>query len=83
MQRIKLIEQRLQSALQPEYLEIIDDSDKHRGHAGAQGGAGHYTVKISAKEMQGLSRVVAHRKIYELLSDLIPHEIHALSIILK
>ena len=78
--RIELIKTRLQNKFSPTHLEVIDDSAKHAGHAGAQGGAGHYTVIISAEYFSKISRVAAHREIYQVLNDLIPHEIHALQI---
>jgi BolA protein len=81
--RIKLIEQRLQQAFSPHYLEVIDDSEQHKGHAGSQGGAGHYTVIIGADVLGNLTRIEAHRKIYHVLADLIPLQIHALRIILS
>jgi BolA protein len=80
MNRINLIRERLQQAFSPIQLEVIDDSHKHIGHAGAQGGAGHYTVTILADCFKNLSRVEAHRKIYDALDDLIPDQIHALRI---
>jgi BolA protein len=80
MQRIEIIKQRLEATFSPTHLEVIDDSAKHIGHRGAEGGAGHYTVVISATAFSGLSRVIIHRKIYEALNDMIPHEIHALQI---
>ncbi|MHB1949724.1 MAG: BolA family protein [Gammaproteobacteria bacterium] len=80
MQRIEIIRQRLQHAFAPEQLEILDDSEQHKGHAGSRGGAGHYTVIIAADCFNNLSRVDSHRKIYAVLQDLIPHEIHALKI---
>ncbi len=78
--RKALIQERLQKAFSPSQLEVIDDSDKHRGHEGAKGGAGHYTVIISADCFKGLTRLEIHRKIYQELNDLIPQEIHALQI---
>jgi BolA family transcriptional regulator, general stress-responsive regulator len=80
MQRVELIRQRLQAAFSPQNLEVIDDSEKHKGHAGAAGGAGHYTVIITADCFQDVSRIEAHRKIYSTLDDLIPREVHALVI---
>lgn len=80
MQRIPLIEERLRAAFAPVMLEVIDDSAQHIGHAGSRDGAGHYTVVIAAACFDGLSRVDAHRKIYAVLADLIPREIHALRI---
>jgi BolA protein len=79
-QRIQEIEQRLQKAFSTSKLEVIDDSHKHIGHAGASSGAGHYTVVIAAECFQGKPRVAIHREIYAVLADLIPHEIHALQI---
>jgi BolA protein len=82
-QRIALIRERLQQAFAPEYLEIIDDSEQHKGHKGAEGGAGHYTVVIHAAYFANQSRVTAHREIYRVLNDLIPEQIHALKISIK
>jgi BolA family transcriptional regulator, general stress-responsive regulator len=74
-----LIRERLLE-LQPETLEIIDDSEKHRGHPGASTGAGHFKVIIKAKSLSGLSRLESHRAIYQRINDLIPKQIHALQI---
>lgn len=79
-ERIKIMTERLQQAFAPSHLEIIDDSHHHVGHAGAQGGAGHYALVISADCFKNKSRVEAHREIYRVLNDMIPHEIHALRI---
>jgi len=80
MNRIKTIRTRLQQAFSPTHLEVLDESHQHIGHAGSQGGAGHYAIVITATCFAGLSRVEIHRKIYAVLADLIPHEIHALRI---
>jgi BolA family transcriptional regulator, general stress-responsive regulator len=79
-QRINIIRERLKKTFEPVQLDVIDDSDKHRGHVGSQGGAGHYTVVITAVFFKGKSRITSHREIYQVLADLIPHEIHALQI---
>ncbi|MDR3492191.1 MAG: BolA family transcriptional regulator [Gammaproteobacteria bacterium] len=81
-ERIVIMRDRLQNAFSPDVLDIIDDSEKHRGHEGSRDGAGHYTLKISAPSLRAKSRVAAHREIYALLADLIPTEIHALQIII-
>jgi BolA protein len=75
-----LIQQRLTQAFAPASLEVNDDSDQHRGHAGHGGGGRHFSIVISAAYFSNLSRVEAHRAIYALFSDLIPQEIHALKI---
>jgi BolA protein len=78
--RIETIRSKLESALSPESLDITDDSHLHVGHAGAQGGAGHYSVNIVASAFNNLNTVARHRLIYEALDELIPAQIHALSI---
>jgi len=80
MKRIDIIKTRLEQSLQPSFLEVIDESDQHIGHAGHQGGERHFAVRISAPSLEKLSRVEAHRKIYALFNDLMPHQIHALKI---
>jgi BolA protein len=79
-ERIALIKTRLTKALSPDSLEIIDESHQHIGHPGAQSGAGHFALKIKATALSGQSRVKQHQVIYAELQDLIPDEIHALSI---
>jgi BolA protein len=76
--RIALIRSRL-AVLEPTELNIRDDSHLHAGHAGAEGGAGHYHVHIVTTRFEGLTRVARHRLVYDLLQDLIPHPIHALA----
>jgi BolA protein len=78
--RIALIRQRLEIALQPTTCEVIDESHLHRGHAGARDGRGHFRVRIAAPALHGLRRLEAHRRVYEALGDLMETEIHALAI---
>lgn len=68
------------AALAPDRLDIVDDSAKHAGHAGARGGAGHFDVTIVSDRFVGMSSVARHRLVYGLLADLIPQQIHALAI---
>jgi len=77
---IATIEQRLTDAFKPSVLEIIDDSDAHIGHSGAINGGGHFILKIRSQKFNQLSRLETHRLIYAELNDLIPHQIHAISI---
>jgi BolA protein len=79
-ERITLIEQRLQAALAPEDLQIIDDSAAHADHAGARSGGGHYNVQIISRAFTGKAPLQRHRLVYEALQDLMQREIHALSI---
>lgn len=66
--------------LAPLHIEIIDDSAKHAGHAGARQGGGHYQLKIVAACFAGLRTMQRHRLVYDALGSLMTREIHALSI---
>jgi BolA protein len=71
----------LTAAFSPEALEIADESHLHHGHAGAApGGETHYSVRISAKALAGLSRVAKHRAIHAALAGEFERGLHALSI---
>jgi len=65
--------------LQPQSLEILDDSAKHAGHAGAREG-GHFTVRVVARAFAGLSQLERHRLVYAAVAPLMGHGVHALSI---
>ncbi len=78
--RRQRIEELLAVAFAPLHVEVIDDSHRHSGHAGAQGGAGHFRVRLLSERFRGLPVLARHRLVYEALRPLIPHEIHALGI---
>ncbi|MEM7083707.1 MAG: BolA family protein [Pseudomonadota bacterium] len=80
-ERIERMKALLQEALTVDSLEIIDDSHKHAGHAGAKDGHGHFTLKITATEFDGLTTIKRHRLIYEVLGDMMKTDIHALRIL--
>ncbi|OGS92377.1 MAG: BolA family protein [Gallionellales bacterium GWA2_59_43] len=71
------------AALEPVALEIIDDSHKHAGHAGARDGGGHYRLNIVSAQFAGKSTVTRHRMIYSALGEMMRHDIHALNITAK
>jgi BolA protein len=77
--RVALIEQRLRAALEPERLNIVDDSAAHAGHAGAREG-GHFTVHIVSAAFTGKTLIQRHRLVNAAVADLMRREIHALSI---
>ena len=62
---------------------MIDESDRHIGHAGHQGGGRHFAIIIASDEFIHLSRVEVHRKIYAVLQDMMVEKIHALRIEVK
>lgn len=68
------------AALEPLRLEIVDDSAKHAGHAGAKRGGGHYRLAIVSPRFSGCGTMQRHRLIYEALGPMMRGEIHALSI---
>ena len=73
------IEQRL-ADLDPEALELTDDSAQHAGHEGAKGGGGHFRLTIVSKAFCGKSSQARHRMIYDALAPMMKREIHALAI---
>ncbi len=66
-------------ALEPHTLELRDDSARHAGHAGSNGG-GHLVLRIVSPQFDGLGTVARHRRIYALVGDLMPARLHALAI---
>ena len=68
------------STLQPQSLEIEDESHLHAGHAGARSGGGHYRLHIVAAAFAGKNTVTRHRLIYDAAGDLMRGAVHALSI---
>lgn len=74
------LRERLQQNLQPAALEIIDESARHAGHAGAASGGGHFIVNIVAAAFRDKSPLQRHRLVYEAVGDMMQQEIHALSI---
>lgn len=77
--RIAMIRERLEATFHPAQLEIIDESHKHAGHAGARGG-GHFIVHIIADAFAGKSPIQCHRMVYDAMGELMQSEVHALSI---
>jgi BolA protein len=73
------IEQKL-AVLTPDSVELIDDSAKHAGHAGAKGGGGHFELIIVSAQFEGKSSQARHRMVHAALGEMLEREIHALSI---
>jgi BolA protein len=75
------IAQRLRAALAPTRLEVVNDSDRHAGHAGHDGsGESHFTVVIESSAFAGQSRLARQRAVNAALGDLLVERIHALAI---
>ena len=74
------IEEKIKKTLLPSYLEVINESAKHKGHAGDNGtGESHFKLKIASSAFEGLSRLARQRLVYEVLREELQH-IHALSL---
>jgi len=72
---------RLESALSPSRIELIDDSELHRGHGGYNpAGESHFTLRIESAAFGGKSRVERQRMVYAALGELMRERVHALSI---
>ena len=78
--RSTMIRERLTRELDPLELEIVDESAKHAGHAGAASGGGHFIVHIVANAFEGKNLIQRHRMVYDAMDDMMQSEIHALSI---
>lgn len=78
------IEKNLIEALSPERLEVVDDSEKHRGHAGHDArGESHFTVTIVSRAFEGRSRVDRQRMVNAALAELLRERVHALAMVTK
>jgi len=79
-ERIKTIRERLTKALNPQELEVLNESQHHVGHAGANTGMGHFAISIQSPLFEGKTLIQQHRLIYEALGTLMQTDIHALRI---
>lgn len=74
------LRERLAGAFPEADIRLQDDSYLHAGHAGATGGAGHFSVRIVCPSFAGLRTIARHRLVYDSVRDWMPDRIHALSI---
>ncbi len=78
------IEELLENAFSPVFMEVRDVSDAHSGHVGARsGGETHFEVDISSAVFQGKSRIQSHRLVHEILQPLLHTTVHALALNVK
>lgn len=78
--RLERIRNCLEQALQPQQLEVEDESHRHAGHEGARDGRGHFRVRIVAAEFAGMALIKRHQRVYAAVGDLMRTDIHALAI---
>ena len=78
------IRRKLSEAFSPSTLELVDDSDRHHGHAGHTGvGESHFNLRIEAQAFAGKARVMRQRMVMSVLADELAGPVHALSIIAR
>lgn len=78
------IREKLTAALNPDRLEIVDESHRHAGHAGSRpGGETHFRVEVIAAVFQGKNRLERQRLVYAALKDEMSQQIHALSLVTR
>jgi BolA protein len=76
------LRRKLETAFSPTRLELVDDSDRHRGHAGHSGsGESHFTLRIEAEAFAGKPRVMRQRLVMKALAEELAGPVHALSIV--
>jgi len=78
--RVERLRGRIDAALAPTELEIVDDGARHAGHEGARSGGGHFNVLIVSEAFEGKSTIERHRLVYGALGDAMHRDVHALSI---
>ena len=75
------IAEKLSVKFTPTHLEVIDESEKHRGHGGyREGGETHFRVRIASPQFIGMPRVAQHRAVMETLDAELKGGVHALAI---
>ena len=78
------IERKLRGAFAPSTLEIVDESELHKGHAGYRaGGETHFRVTMDSDRFDGLSRLARQRLVHDVLADELAGPVHALSLRLE
>ena len=81
MSKRQEIEDSLRRAFEPTALEVVDDTESHRGHAGfTEGVESHFNVMIRSQKFEGLNRVSRHRAIHSALGAELISRIHALAL---
>jgi BolA protein len=78
--RVAAIRSAVEGEFEPEYLDVVDESHLHEGHAGARSGKGHFRVVIVSAAFAGMTRIQRHQAVFGALGDLMETDIHALSI---
>ena len=68
------------ASLEPESIDLVDESGEHVGHEGSRSGGSHFTLVIVSPRFTGKTTIARHRMVYDALGDLMQREVHALAI---
>lgn len=83
MTMAETIRTKLEAAFAPKTLDVRDESEQHRGHAGhREGGETHFRVALVSAAFEGLTRVDRHRKVHAVLDAELKDRVHALALTL-
>ena len=74
------IEQKIREALAASHVEVIDESWKHAGHAGAAAGGGHFILSVVSDRFEGISLLDRNRLVFQILDQELKGAIHALTV---
>ena len=75
------IRRKLEAAFAPDRLDVIDESEQHRGHGGwREGGQTHFRVVMRAASLGPMSRVERSRAVHAVLADELATDVHALAL---
>ena len=78
--RPAMIAAALKKAMPDCRVDIVDDSHRHAGHAGARDGRGHFRARIVSSAFENATRIERHRMVFAAVSTLMETDIHALNI---
>jgi BolA family transcriptional regulator, general stress-responsive regulator len=68
------------ASLEPESIDLVDESGEHVGHEGSRNGGSHFNLVIVSPRFTGKTTIARHRMVYDALGDLMQREVHALAI---
>ncbi|MEM6932733.1 MAG: BolA family protein [Pseudomonadota bacterium] len=80
----EILTRKLREAFEPETLDVIDESEQHRGHGGwREGGETHFRVEMTATCFEGMSRVNRQRAVNKVLAEELSTTVHALAMAIR
>ena len=80
---VRTIEEKIKNNIPHNKMQVIDNTDKHKGHKLFKKNKLHLKIIIQSPELKALNKIAAHKKIMNLLSDEMKETIHALEIQIK